>query len=170
MAKARMPLTMTVNGTRADLAVEPRDTLIEVLRERLHLTGTKEGCSQGECGACTVLVDGAPRYACLTLALDMAGRQVTTIEGVAGQRELHPLQAAFVQAGAVQCGYCTPGMVLSALALLREHPHPDAAMVRQALVGNICRCTGYDAIVRAVLAAAAAGAEPVAPPAKEARR
>jgi carbon-monoxide dehydrogenase small subunit len=136
--------------------VSAHTTLLEVLRDDLGLTGTKRGCScSGNCGACTVLVDGEPILSCLTLAWTIRDRQIVTIEGLANGAELHPLQTAFLEKGAVQCGYCTPGMLLSAKALLDENPDPDEAEVRRGLAGNLCRCTGYTKIVEAVLSAAA---------------
>jgi carbon-monoxide dehydrogenase small subunit len=152
-----MELTLTVNGTLHQLDVPPLRRLLDVLRVDLGLTGTKEGCGEGECGACTVLLDGAPVNACLVPVLQAAGRTVETIEGLADGDELHPVQAAFVDHGAVQCGFCTPGMVLSAVALLRDHPRPTREQIREGLVGNICRCTGYHKIVDAVEAAARNG-------------
>jgi len=143
-------ITLTVNGLRYELAVEPRRTLAELLRYDLGLTGTKIGCSIGDCGACTVLLDGVPTFSCLTLAVEAEGREVLTIEGLADGLRLHPLQEAFVEVGAIQCGFCTPGMVLTALALLRGNPHPTEAEIRRALSGNLCRCTGYQKIVEAV--------------------
>jgi carbon-monoxide dehydrogenase small subunit len=147
-------LEITVNGMRHELAVEPRRTLLELLREDLELTGTKQGCGEGDCGACVVLLDGTPVNACLVLALEAAGRDVLTIEGLARGNALHPIQQAFVEVGAVQCGYCTPGMVLTAKALLDRHPDPTEVEVRRGLSGNLCRCTGYQKIVEAVIAAA----------------
>ena len=144
----------TVNGLLRELAVEPNRTLLQLLREDLDLTGTKHGCGEGDCGACVVLLDGQPVNACLVLALEAAGRQVTTIEGVADGNRLHPVQDAFIEAGAVQCGYCTPGMILVALALLRQHPEPTEQQVRQSISGNLCRCTGYQKIVEGVMLAA----------------
>jgi len=128
--------------------------VIDILREDLNLTGTKEGCSGGECGACTILVDGESRLACLMLAAQLEGRSVTTIEGIASEDRLHPLQEAFVEHGAVQCGFCIPGMVLSAVDLLQRNPNPTRMEIRQGLSGNLCRCTGYQKIVDAVKAAA----------------
>ncbi len=151
---ATYPLTLHVNGDTYTLAVRPQRVLLEVLRDALELTGTNDGCRTGNCGACTVLVDGTPVPSCLLLALDAHGRQITTIEGLAASGDLHPLQRAFVTHGAIQCGYCTPGMILTASALLQENPRPTAAEVRAALIGNLCRCTGYVKIVEAVLAAA----------------
>ncbi len=148
-------LQIEVNGLQHEVAVEPRTTLLQLLREGLGLTGTKRGCGEGDCGACVVLLDGTPVNACLVLALEAAGRQVLTIEGVAQGNALHPLQEAFLDAGAVQCGYCTPGMVLTSLALLRQDADPSEGQVRRAISGNLCRCTGYQKIVDAVLLAAA---------------
>jgi carbon-monoxide dehydrogenase small subunit len=150
----RITLALTVNDEAYEVAVEPDASLLHVLRDELELTGTKTNCLEAECGVCTVLVDGLAVNACLTLAAAVAGRRVTTIEGVARSGALHPLQQAFVDHGAVQCGYCIPGMILSAKALLDENPAPTARDVRDALCGNLCRCTGYQKIVDAVLAAA----------------
>ncbi len=143
-------LSVTVNGKLHEVAVAPHRTLVQLLREDLHLTGTKVGCGEGDCGACTVLLDGAPVNACLVLALQTEGREVTTIEGLAEGDQLHPLQQAFVDHGAVQCGFCSPGMLLSAKALLDSNPQPDPAQIRAGLAGNLCRCTGYQKIVEAV--------------------
>jgi carbon-monoxide dehydrogenase small subunit len=150
----KAPITLTVNGRQETLEVKPRRTLLEVLREDLSLTGTKEGCGRGECGACTVLVDGLAVNACLTLAIRCHGRAILTIEGLSESGQLHPLQQAFIDSGAVQCGFCAPGAILSAKALLDTNAHPSELEVRQALAGNLCRCTGYVKIVEAVLAAA----------------
>jgi len=147
-------ITLTINGIIHEVGVEPRWTLAELLREDLRLTGTKIGCSIGDCGACTVLLDGEPVFSCLVLAIEADGRDVLTIEGVADNGRLHPLQQAFVDVGAIQCGYCTPGMVLNALALLRRNPDPCEAEIRRELSGNLCRCTGYQKIVEAVREAA----------------
>jgi len=147
-------MTLTVNGTQYEVAVEPRQSLLQLLREELHLTGTKEGCSEGECGACTVLLDGKTVDACLIFALEVQGRDVRTIEGLAQGDQLHPVQKAFAEYGAVQCGFCTPGMLLSAKALLDSNPHPTEAEIRQGISGNLCRCTGYVKIVEAIQAAA----------------
>jgi aerobic carbon-monoxide dehydrogenase small subunit len=147
-------ITLQVNGDRREVAVEPWRTLNEVLREELGLTGTKHGCGDGDCGACTVLLDGRSVLSCLTLAVSADGCDVRTVEGLAGGRErLHPIQDAFVQGGAIQCGYCTPGMELSALYLLSRNPLPSEDEVRAALSGNLCRCTGYAKIVEAIQAA-----------------
>ncbi len=148
-------LECSVNGEARTVATSPQRTLLELLREDLDLTGTKHGCELGECGACTVLVDGEPLLACLTLALDTAGHEITTVEGLAPPGGLHPLQAAFVELGAAQCGYCTPGVLLTAKALLDGRPEPTATETREALAGNLCRCTGYAKIVEAVALAAA---------------
>lgn len=145
-----MRLIFTVNGERRDLAVSPTTRLIDVLRHHLGLTGTKEGCSEGECGACTVLLDGVAVNSCLVLAPQVRGRQVLTVEGLANDGGLSRLQAKFIEHGAIQCGYCTPGMLMSVAALLRTTPHPSEAEVRGALAGNLCRCTGYTAIIEAV--------------------
>jgi len=144
-------MEITVNGTRHELALEPRRTLLELLREDLGLTGTKHGCGEGDCGACVVLLDGEPVNSCLVLALEAAGREVLTVEGLSDGNRLHPIQQAFVDVGAVQCGYCTPGMVLTARALLARNPRPTEADVRRAISGNLCRCTGYQKIVEAIL-------------------
>jgi aerobic carbon-monoxide dehydrogenase small subunit len=148
-------LSCSVNGEERSVLADTRDTLLDLLRDRLGLTGTKEGCGNGNCGTCTVLMDGAPVNACLVLAVEAPGRDVTTIEGLAGD-ELHPLQQALVQHGGTQCGFCTPGIVLSAKALLDENPHPTEAQIRHAIAGNLCRCTGYGKIVEAIAAVAAA--------------
>jgi carbon-monoxide dehydrogenase small subunit len=153
----RIPISLVVNGEEVEAVVEPHWTLLEVLRDVLDLTGTKEGCSEGVCGACTVLLDGRPIRACLTLALEVEGRSITTVEGLASEDgRLDPLQEAFIEEGAVQCGFCTSGMLISAKALLMEEPSPTEERIRYALSGNICRCTGYAKIVKAVEAAARA--------------
>ena len=147
-------LRITLNGQEVRVTVEPSATLAHVLREQLGLTGTKIGCEEGECGACTVLLDGRPVNSCICPALKAAGRQVLTIEGLSANGDLHPLQRAFVEHGAVQCGYCTPGIILSAVALLNENPHPTEEEIRRAISGNLCRCTGYFKIVQAIQAVA----------------
>lgn len=147
----KQAIHITVNDKSFDLEVEPNQTLLEVIRETLRLTGTKAGCFVGDCGSCTVLVDGKPVNSCLMLAMQADGKQVTTIEGVETLQGLHPLQAAFVEKGAIQCGYCTPGMILSAKSLLDRNPKADESEIRKALSGNLCRCTGYQKIVEAVL-------------------
>ena len=150
-------IKVNVNGKIHDAMVEPGESLLFLLRERLRLTGTKEGCSTGYCGACTVLVDGEPVNACLFFAVDADRRDVTSVEGLAARDgTLGPLQRAFVEEAALQCGYCTPGMLMAAAALLAKNPSPREDDVRQALCGNICRCTGYQPIVKAVLSAAPA--------------
>lgn len=150
----KLLLSMTVNGDPVELAVAPNTTLLEVLRNDLGLTGVKEGCSEGTCGACTVLIDGRPIRSCLTLAAEAEGAEILTIEGVAAAGDLHPVQQAFVDHGAVQCGFCTPGMVLASKALLDRDPSPTDDDIKTALAGNFCRCTGYAKIIQAVHAAA----------------
>jgi aerobic-type carbon monoxide dehydrogenase small subunit (CoxS/CutS family) len=146
-------IRFTLNGEEADISFAPYKTLLEVLREDLGHTGTKHGCELGECGACAVLLDGKPVLSCLVLALECAGRQVLTVEGLSADGKLHPLQDAFADCGAAQCGYCTPGILVTAKALLDENPHPNRDEIRQALSGNLCRCTGYLQIFEAVEAA-----------------
>jgi carbon-monoxide dehydrogenase small subunit len=150
----REPLRLTVNGAEYDLWIKPWVTLLDVLRDDLSLTGTKEGCGVGECGACTVLMDGEAVNACLVLALEAKGRQILTIEGLAAGGTLHPVQEAFLETGGMQCGFCTPGMILSAKALLDEDADPTEQEIRKALEGNFCRCTGYTKIIESVKAAA----------------
>jgi len=147
-------IELRVNGETREVLVEPRTTLLQVLREDLGLTGTKQGCDAGDCGACTVLIDGHPVVSCLTLAIEAQGKQILTIEGLDREGRLHPLQQAFIDHYAVQCGFCTPGMILSAKALLDRNSHPTEQEVREAISGNLCRCTGYVKIVEAILAAA----------------
>lgn len=147
-------ITLQVNGERREIAVAPHHTLLEVLREDLGLIGTKHGCELGECGACTVLIDGEPALSCLVLPLEVQESQITTIEGIETNGTLHPLQETFAELGAAQCGYCTPGILLSGIALLREHPQPTRAQMQEALAGNLCRCTGYTKIYEALEAAA----------------
>jgi xanthine dehydrogenase YagT iron-sulfur-binding subunit len=149
-----VPLTIKVNGVRRSLSVDPWVTLLDLLREQLELTGTKKGCDQGQCGACTVLVDGKRLNACLILAVSKDGAEVTTIEGLARDGELHPLQAAFVEHDAFQCGYCTPGQICSAAGLLAEGHAHSRAEIREQMSGNICRCGAYEGIVAAVREAA----------------
>jgi carbon-monoxide dehydrogenase small subunit len=151
---ARTALRLTINGDAHDVLVEPSRTLLEVLRTDLGLMGTKENCLDAECGVCTVLVDGVAVNACILLAVQCRERSIVTIEGLAAAGELHPLQRAFIEAGAVQCGYCIPGMILAAKAYLDAHAAPDEDEVREALAGNLCRCTGYQKITEAVLSAA----------------
>jgi carbon-monoxide dehydrogenase small subunit len=147
-------LNCRINGAEHSVLVDPRDTLLELLRDRIGLTGAKEGCGNGNCGTCTVLMDGAPVNACLVLALEVGGCHVQTVEGLAAAGELHPIQSALVELGGTQCGFCTPGIVLSAKALLDANPVPTEADIRQAIAGNLCRCTGYGKIVAAIAAAA----------------
>jgi aerobic-type carbon monoxide dehydrogenase small subunit (CoxS/CutS family) len=147
-------MTLTVNGKTRRIAAEPSAFLLEVLRDKLFLTGAKLGCGMGECGACTVLLDGAAVCSCLALAIEAQGRAITTIEGLADGRTLDPVQDAFAESGGVQCGFCTPGMILAAKALLAKCPNPSEHDVRQGLSGNLCRCTGYSKIVEAVMRAA----------------
>ena len=151
----KQEVELRVNGRIYKVYVDPWKTLLEVLRDELDLTGAKPGCEEGHCGACTVLVDGKPVNSCLMLIRQAKGKDIITIEGLEGEQGLHPLQQAFIDHFAVQCGYCTPGMILSAKALLDENPSPTEEEVRKALSGNLCRCTGYSKIVEAVLAAAA---------------
>ena len=153
----RHQITVTVNGETEFLEVESHRTLLQVLREDLDLTGTKNGCNSGECGACTVLFDGEPVNACLALAVEADGHEVVTIEGLAQEGALDPLQRAFINRNAVQCGFCTPGMIISARALLERNPQPSEMEIRQAISGNLCRCTGYTRIVEAVQEAAERG-------------
>jgi len=147
-------ITVTVNGSREYLTVSSNMTLLQMLRERLALTGTKNGCEAGECGACTVLMNGEPVNACLVLAAEAEGAEIVTVEGLAHDDQLDVVQQAFVEEGAVQCGFCTPGVLISARALLDRNPQPTDEETREALVGNLCRCTGYNRIVRAVQKAA----------------
>ena len=148
-------ITLQVNGEVHEVYAFPNMTLLEVLREELHLTGAKESCGQGACGACTVLLDGLPVRSCLLFAREAEGRQVLTIEGLASRGKLHPIQEAFIEHHAIQCGFCAPGMILTAKALLDRTPDPTEGEIRRALAGNICRCTGYVKIVEAIKAAAA---------------
>jgi aerobic-type carbon monoxide dehydrogenase small subunit (CoxS/CutS family) len=146
----KTPLGLIINGESREVLVAAHKTLLEVLREDLGLTGTKHGCELGECGTCTVLVDGLPMLSCLALPLELEGRAITTVEGMARGSTLHPLQQAFAELGAAQCGYCTPGVLLTAQALLDAHPAPTRQQMREALAGNLCRCTGYTKILDAV--------------------
>ncbi len=152
-------ITLNINGEDLDLRIAPTDILADVLRKEAHLTGTKKGCGQGDCGACTVIIDGNAVLSCLTLAISCQGRKVTTIEGIADRKtgEMNPIQKAFLNHGAVQCGFCTPGMVMSSYALLAKKPHPTRQEIRRTLSGNLCRCTGYILILDAVQACAAEG-------------
>jgi carbon-monoxide dehydrogenase small subunit len=153
-------ITLTVNKETHRLSVEPHRRLLDVLRNDLGLTGTKEGCGEGDCGACTVIMDGQAVTSCLILAVEADGSEITTIEGLADGGKLHPLQEAFVTHGAVQCGFCSPGMILSAKAFLETHPSPSREEVKGAMVGNLCRCTGYVKIIDAILAAGRRMSEP----------
>ena len=143
-------LTLTLNGEAVEASFAPYKTLLEVLREELQLTGTKHGCELGECGACAVLVDGEPQLSCLVLAVECAGRSVDTVEGLARGAALHPLQEAFADLGAAQCGYCTPGILMTAKALLEKEPAPTRERIKEAISGNLCRCTGYQQIFEAI--------------------
>lgn len=149
-----MMIRLNINGTAHELEAQPLETLLAVLRDRVGLTGTKDGCGEGVCGACTVLIDGEPVSSCLLLAPYAEGKEITTIEGLAPDGKLHPLQRAFLNNGAFQCGYCTPGMILMAKALLEQKPNPSEQEIRDFMAGNICRCTSYVEIVRAVRQAA----------------
>lgn len=150
----KVRLAFTVNGEPVDVLADDYKTLLEILREDLGLTGTKHGCELGECGACAVLVDGQPLLSCLMLGAETEGRGITTVEGLTADGRLHPLQECFADLGAAQCGYCTPGILMTAKALLDAEPHPSRERIRQALSGNLCRCTGYGQIIDAVEAAA----------------
>ncbi len=152
---------LTVNGERHEVVARPRNTLLEVIREQVGLTGTKDGCESGTCGACTVLLEGRPVLACLTLAVECDGATVRTVEGLAEGERLSPVQEAFLDQGATQCGFCTPGMLISVTALLAANPRPSVEEIRKALEGNLCRCTGYNAILAAVLQASGQGVEPL---------
>ena len=147
-------IKLTVNGTLYELRVQPWDALVEVIRDKLGLTGTKEGCGLGECGACTVIMNGKTVNSCLVLAAEADGKQVTTIEGLANDDKLHPIQEAFVEHGGLQCGFCTPGMIMSAKALLDGTPNPSEEEIRRGIAGNFCRCTGYTKIIESIKAAA----------------
>lgn len=149
-----LDIHLTINGTPYDLNAAPDETLMDILREHLHFTGTKDGCGEGECGACTVLLNGQAVNSCLVLAGQAHDCEVTTIEGIAQNGRLHPVQEAFIQAGAVQCGFCIPGAILSAVALLKNNNNPTEAQIREVLSGNICRCTGYSKMIEAVQLAA----------------
>jgi len=146
----RKSLHLKVNGEKYQVEVEPQEILLDVIRDKLNLTGTKRGCDTGDCGACTIIMEGKAVNSCLVLALEANGKEIVTIEGLAKEGQLHPLQEAFVQHGAVQCGYCTPGMIMSAKALLDENRNPTEEEIRKAIAGNLCRCTGYAKIVQAI--------------------
>ncbi len=145
---------LKVNGIEHELAVEPNRLLVDLLREELELTGTKKGCGTGECGACTIILNGKPVNSCLVLAVSADGGEILTIEGLKQEAGLHPIQQAFVEKGAIQCGFCSPGMILSSYSLLQKNPAPSEREIREALSGNLCRCTGYQKIVEAVQSAA----------------
>lgn len=147
----KVHVTATINGEEAEFLCEPRQSLLEVLRETIGLTGAKEGCNNGNCGSCNVLLDGVLVNSCLVLAVEVQGRSVTTSEGIASSEGLHPLQQKFIEHAALQCGYCTPGFIVASKALLDQNPNPSEQEVRAWLAGNLCRCTGYDRIIRAVL-------------------
>ncbi len=147
-------ITLNVNNETFDIVTFPNQTLLEVLRDHLHLTGTKESCGEGVCGSCTVLLNGLPVRSCLTLAIAAQGKEITTIEGLSKGAKLHPVQEAFVERGGLQCGFCTPGMIMSTKALLDENPHPTEEEIRRAIAGNFCRCTGYSKIIESIKAAA----------------
>ena len=147
-------IELMVNGESFEVIVRPNDLLVDVIRDKIGLTGTKKGCGAGDCGACTVLMEGKPILSCLTLAISCQGKQIETIEGLAKDGILHPLQQAFVEKGAIQCGYCTPGMIISAKALLGKTPNPDLEDIRHEMAGNLCRCTGYKKIIEAISEAA----------------
>jgi aerobic carbon-monoxide dehydrogenase small subunit len=149
----KVNIALQVNGRTRELFIEPRRTLLQVLREDLGLTGTKEVCDLGSCGACTVLIDGQPVLSCLVLAVSCQEKDITTIEGLRKAEELHPLQDAFVRKGAIQCGMCTPGLIMTAKNFLDENPHPTEKDTREAISGNLCRCTGYEKVVEAILSA-----------------
>jgi carbon-monoxide dehydrogenase small subunit len=151
----KLHVSTTINGEAVEFLCEARNSLLEVLRDVLKLTGTKEGCNNGNCGACTVLMNGLPVDSCLVLGVEAEGAEITTIEGIACDARLHPLQQCFLEGAALQCGICTPGFIVAAKALLDKHPHPSEQQIRFELAGNLCRCTGYDKIIRAVQQAAA---------------
>ena len=159
----RQVIALDVNGERTELLLPVHKTLLEVLREDMQLTGTKHGCELGECGTCSVLVDGRPELSCLLLPIQIEGRSITTVEGLASGSQLHPLQQAFAELGAAQCGYCTPGILLASKSLLDNNPKPSRDEIREALAGNLCRCTGYQKILDAVLLAAGRMANPLPP-------
>jgi carbon-monoxide dehydrogenase small subunit len=150
-------IRLRINGEEHELEISANETLLEVLRERLGLTGAKEGCQDGSCGACTILLDGKPARACLILAVEAEGKDILTIEGLSRGNELHPIQEAFINHGGIQCGFCTPGMILTAKALIDSNPEPTEAEVKEAISGNLCRCTGYTKIVESIIAATKRG-------------
>lgn len=148
----KTPIKMTINGFLYELEVEPRRTLLEVIREQIGLTGAKKGCDRGDCGSCTVIIDGDPVASCLTLAVEASGKNITTIEGLAKDGQLHPVQKAFIEHGGIQCGFCTPGMIMSATALLGKNPNPTEEEIKEGISGNLCRCGGYGRIMEAIAA------------------
>ncbi|MFH0823516.1 MAG: (2Fe-2S)-binding protein [Pseudomonadota bacterium] len=152
-------IEFTINGKMETLEVAPSETLLDMIRERLHLTGTKEGCGLGECGACTVIMDGMTVNSCIVLAVEADGRSLVTIEGIGTREKLHPVQESFVKHGGSQCGFCTPGMIMSGAHLLEKHPHPTESEIREGIAGNFCRCTGYTKIIESLAAAADMTAE-----------
>ncbi len=154
MKVEKIPVEFTLNGQKKQILVFSNDLLINILRDELYLTGTKYGCGIGECGACTVFINDEPVLSCLTLAASVNGKEITTIEGLARGNELHPMQIAFLKNAAVQCGFCTPGMILTAIALLKENPNPTEEEIKEYMRGNICRCTGYVQIIKAIKACA----------------
>ena len=147
---SRIPLRITVNGKPVEVRINPTWTLLKVLREELKLTGTKKGCEQGDCGACTIILDGKAVNACLVLALQAEGKAIETVEGLGSPENLHPLQKSFIKHSAVQCGFCSPGMLMSAKALLDRNPHPTTEEIKRGISGNLCRCTGYVKIIKAI--------------------
>lgn len=151
----KLHVTTSINGDSVEYLCDPRETLLDVLRDRLGLTGAKEGCGTGDCGACTVMMDGRPVCSCLVLGAEAEGKDIATVEGMAGGEDLHPLQQKFIEYAALQCGICTPGILVAAKALLDQNPDPTETEVRYWLAGNLCRCTGYDKIIRAVMDTAA---------------
>ncbi|MCH2201433.1 MAG: (2Fe-2S)-binding protein [Fuerstiella sp.] len=153
-------VSTTINGEAVEFLCQPRQSLLEILRDELSLTGCKEGCNNGNCGACTVILNGLPVDSCLVLAVEVEGANIETVEGVAQQRQLHPVQQCFLEGAALQCGICTPGFIMTSKALLEKHPAPDEEEIRFSLAGNLCRCTGYDKIVHAVQAAAESAPAP----------
>ncbi len=152
-------IELNINGQICEVIAAPNDLLIDVLRDKLELIGVKKGCGQGDCGTCTVLIDGRPKLSCITLAMSCQGKEIVTIEGVEKDGELHPIQESFIKHGAVQCGFCTPGMIMSSKALLDENPDPSPEEIKKALSGNLCRCTGYKKIIEAVQNVNEGGAE-----------
>lgn len=159
----KQEINLVINGESYQVFVKASETLLDVIRDRIGLTGTKKGCDVGDCGSCVVLIDGVPVSSCLVLAVEARDKEITTIEGLADGENLHPVQKAFVEHGALQCGFCTPGMILTAKAFLDENPHPTEHEVREAISGNLCRCTGYTKIVEAILAVRSQNKTPESP-------